>query len=183
VWDVGALDAGNFVSEDSDDWETVSASSSGMGEVVCQARRPSSSVTLGGFIARAEELGGSLRHRRRAVIAPGEKGAGFSRAVPRFTRLGDAGWQAASSTRQKRAGSAPSGWGSSSFSTPVVQTAAPQVAREAAAGEDGSNPRETLGRGGLGLGWAASPALGPLVGFCRVWRACRFVQIRLVRGL
>ncbi|XP_051181982.2 uncharacterized protein [Lolium perenne] len=35
-------------------------------------------VTLAGFIQRAEELGGSLRHRRRRAFAPGGKGSRFA---------------------------------------------------------------------------------------------------------
>jgi hypothetical protein len=49
-------------------------------------------VTLGGFIERAAELGGALRHRRRSAFAPGGKGSRFSApacAPPRFRRLGD----------------------------------------------------------------------------------------------
>jgi hypothetical protein len=50
---------------------------------------PSARATLGSFITRAAELGGSLRHRRRAAFAPGGKGSLF-RGAGRFWRLGDA---------------------------------------------------------------------------------------------
>nr|XP_051212452.1 uncharacterized protein LOC127330203 [Lolium perenne] len=77
-----------------------------------QGEEPSRPVapTLGGFICRAEELVGSLRHRRRAAFAPGGKGSIFGgRGPPRFQRLGDAAGMAAGgmSGRAARTGSAP----------------------------------------------------------------------------
>ncbi|KAK1646698.1 hypothetical protein QYE76_064503 [Lolium multiflorum] len=56
------------------------------------ASRPSGAMSLGGFIARAEELGGSLRHRRRTAFAPGGRSSRFwACSAPRFNCLGDGG--------------------------------------------------------------------------------------------
>ncbi|KAK1679257.1 hypothetical protein QYE76_040105 [Lolium multiflorum] len=55
-------------------------------------RRQRAVVRLGDFIERAEELGGSLRHRRRTAFAPGGRASRFrASSAPRFTRLGDDG--------------------------------------------------------------------------------------------
>jgi hypothetical protein len=55
---------------------------------------PSRSISLGDFISRAEELGGSFRHGKRAAFAPGSRGSRFQGGPPaaRFSRLGDDGW-------------------------------------------------------------------------------------------
>jgi hypothetical protein len=47
-------------------------------------RRPAAS-TLGGFILRAHELGGSLQAARRSSFAPGGKGSRFRGSVPPAT--------------------------------------------------------------------------------------------------
>jgi hypothetical protein len=63
-------------------WEVPSAEGS--------PPRPAPLATLDGFIARAEELGGSLRHSRRMAFAPGGQRLRFRRdPPPRFRRLGD----------------------------------------------------------------------------------------------
>ncbi|KAM0896076.1 hypothetical protein ACQ4PT_023407 [Festuca glaucescens] len=68
--------------EDDRTWEVLSAEGS--------PSRPAPLATLDGFIARAEELGGSLRHGRRTAFAPGGKGSRFRRdPPPRFRRLGN----------------------------------------------------------------------------------------------
>ncbi|KAK1696065.1 hypothetical protein QYE76_012762 [Lolium multiflorum] len=55
-------------------------------------RRPAASISLDGFIQRAEELGGSLRHGRRRAFAPGGRSSRFPHTTtPRFRRLGDVG--------------------------------------------------------------------------------------------
>jgi hypothetical protein len=55
---------------------------------------PSRSISQGDFISRAEELGGSFRHGKRAAFAPGGRGSRFQGGSPaaRFSRLGDDGW-------------------------------------------------------------------------------------------
>nr|XP_051213129.1 uncharacterized protein LOC127331091 [Lolium perenne] len=77
--------------------------------------------TLGGFICRAEELGGSLR-RRRTAFAPGGKGSGFGggKGPARFRRLGDGAGVAAGGAagRAARAGSAPPETGVSTAGEP-----------------------------------------------------------------
>jgi hypothetical protein len=51
-------------------------------------------ATLGGFISRAEELGGSLWHGRRSAFAPRGRGSRLNAGGgSRFPRLGDAGWR------------------------------------------------------------------------------------------
>jgi hypothetical protein len=54
---------------------------------------PSRSISLGDFISRAEELGGSFCHGKRAAFAPGGRGSRFQGGSPaaRFSRLGDDG--------------------------------------------------------------------------------------------
>jgi hypothetical protein len=71
-------------------------SSDGEGDsVVSDAGEPPAGVpparaTLGGFIDRAEELGGSLRMSRRSAFAPGGRESRFQGgSSPRFVRLGD----------------------------------------------------------------------------------------------
>jgi hypothetical protein len=51
-------------------------------------RRPTQSISLVGFIRRVEEMGGELRHGRRAAFTPGGKGSRFcaGAAAPRFGR-------------------------------------------------------------------------------------------------
>jgi hypothetical protein len=56
-------------------------------------RRRPPTATLDGFVQRVEELGGSLRHRRRMTFAPGGRGSslqGGGSLVQLFARLGDA---------------------------------------------------------------------------------------------
>jgi hypothetical protein len=52
---------------------------------------PTVKISLGSFIQRAEELGGSLRLGRRSAFAPGGRGSRFQvlAGAPRFQRLGD----------------------------------------------------------------------------------------------
>jgi hypothetical protein len=53
---------------------------------------PTDAISLGSFIQRAEDLGGSLRLGRRAAFAPGGRRSRFGPAPPcRFHRLGDTG--------------------------------------------------------------------------------------------
>jgi hypothetical protein len=64
-------------------------SSDGDGERPCGG--PTVKISLGSFIQRAEELGGSLRLGRRSAFAPGGRGSRFQAlaGAPRFHRLGD----------------------------------------------------------------------------------------------
>jgi hypothetical protein len=125
-------------------------------------RRPREAVRLGGFIERAEELGGSLRHRRRTAFAPGGRASRFqASSAPRFTRLGDGGAchggrrgggrRGALGTSGDRGGTAGSG-------RPPPSPESPRgVDRLCSPGEKGTLPTRT----------GAGPTLllaGPLVG-------------------
>ncbi|KAK1644864.1 hypothetical protein QYE76_062669 [Lolium multiflorum] len=124
------------------------------------------SVTLEDFIHRAEELGGSLRHRRRRAFAPGGKGSRFSVGVaPRFARLGDAGGRRGGRGSSSAAPSAVRGLvtGDQRRSTRWDAAAASAPPEAVAAGERSvSQPRASCHSGGLDLGRPASAAvLGP----------------------
>jgi hypothetical protein len=97
----GELEA--VVEASSDEESGVSESEWGQG---ASPRRPAV-TTLEDFIRRAEELGGSLWHWRRAAFALGGKGSriGWER-TPRFRRLGDSATGGKVGGRGFRAGSA-----------------------------------------------------------------------------
>ncbi|KAK1666621.1 hypothetical protein QYE76_054780 [Lolium multiflorum] len=97
-------------------------------------RRPSPAATLEDYIQRAEELGGSLRHRRRRrAFAPGGRPARpVAAAAARFWRLGDAGRVQPSRSR----GVAPSvdaQGGSPALTGLSVRAAPPEARAETAA--------------------------------------------------
>ncbi|KAK1683243.1 hypothetical protein QYE76_044091 [Lolium multiflorum] len=126
-------------------------------------RRPREAVSLRGFIERAEELGGSLRHRRRTTFAPGGRASRFqASSAPRFTRLGDDGARnggrergggrgRALGTSGDRGGTAGSGGLPPSPESPRV------VVRLRPPGKKGTLPTRT------GAGPTSMPA-GPVVG-------------------
>jgi hypothetical protein len=111
---------------DVSDGESRSSEGEGGSEVTDSgellAGGPPARATLGGFIDRAEELGGSLRMRRRTAFAPGGRGSRFQGgSSPRFVRLGD-GLQARGQGRR---------WGASRrlFSSSVADGLGPVAAR------------------------------------------------------
>jgi hypothetical protein len=91
------------VEASSDEESGVSESERGQG---ASPRQPAV-TTLEDFIRRAEELGGSLWHRRRAAFALGGKGSRIGwEGTPRFRRLGDSATGGKVGGRGFRAGSA-----------------------------------------------------------------------------
>jgi hypothetical protein len=109
VWPSAGFSGGRFwvLRDEMDEESATSEVSDGEGGDAGESpagspRASPSQVTLGDFISRAEELGGSLSSRRRAAFAPGGKGSRFSAAsAPRFRRLGES---PGSSGGQRRGG-------------------------------------------------------------------------------
>jgi hypothetical protein len=150
------------------------------GESSADSPRPSlSRVTLGDFISRAEELGGSLSSRRRAAFAPGGKGSRFlARSAPRFSQSGDSdrSFRDRGACRRSSSPAAGRGWASSA---PAL--AAPVPTAEMLGGK-GTLPRPSSLEGlragppdaGPALGWALLDEvhllllLGPPSGFSQM---------------
>ncbi|KAK1647690.1 hypothetical protein QYE76_065495 [Lolium multiflorum] len=112
--------------------------------------RPREAMSLGGYIARAEELGGSLRHRRRTAFAPGGKVSRFrAGSAPRFTRLGDdearRGERQRGGGRRGAAGVRPAWDGTAgSGGQPPPPESPRSVERAVLPGEEGSLPERAV---------------------------------------
>ncbi|KAK1677133.1 hypothetical protein QYE76_037981 [Lolium multiflorum] len=131
------------------------------------SRRPREAVSWGGFIERAEELGGSLRHRRRTAFAPGRKTSRFrAGSAPRFTRLGDGyarrGGRERGGGRRGARGMGTAGGGTAGSGRPPPSPVSPRSeVSPGSSGEEGNLPTRTGAR-------PTRTRAGPVVGLTEV---------------